>query len=78
MSAITAWVEHDEKPSLASVRAACPGCNFTDALPGPWGLKVAERTQRGAPLGSLVCDGEPNDCPPNATCGSRNRCKRAH
>jgi hypothetical protein len=78
VSAITAWVERDEKPSLASVRAACPGCNFTDALPGPWGLKVVERAQRGAPLGSLVCSGEPNDCPPATTCGARHRCKRGH
>jgi hypothetical protein len=77
VSAITAWVERDEKPSLASVRAACGGCRFSDELPGPWGLKVVERAQRGAPLGSLVCDGETNDCPPNATCGSRHRCKRA-
>jgi pimeloyl-ACP methyl ester carboxylesterase len=75
VSAITAWVEHDEKPSLASVRAACPGCSFSDALPGPWGAKVAERTQHGAPLGALVCAGEPNDCPPNTACGSRHRCK---
>ena len=75
-SAITAWVERDEKPSLASVRTLCPGCKFTDQQPGPWGLKVAERAQRGAPVGKLVCAGEPNDCPPGSTCGAKHRCKR--
>lgn len=75
--AITAWVERDEKPTLASVRAACSGCRFSDELPGPWGLKVVERTQRGAPTASLVCASEPGDCPPDATCGTRHRCKRS-
>ena len=77
VAAITGWVERNEKPSLASVRAACPGCQFTDQLPGPWGLKVVERTQKGAPLRSLVCANEPNDCPPESTCGPKHRCKRA-
>jgi pimeloyl-ACP methyl ester carboxylesterase len=77
VSAITAWVERNEKPSLPSVRAACPTCNFSDVLPGPWGLKVPERTQRGAPVGTLVCADEPNDCPPDATCGSKHRCQHA-
>ena len=74
IAGLTAWVEHDQKPSLASVRTACPGCNFTDALPGPFGAKVPERTQRGAPLASLVCANEENDCPPGAICSER----RAH
>jgi pimeloyl-ACP methyl ester carboxylesterase len=77
LAAVTAWVERGETPSLASVRAACPGCTFTDQLPGPWGAKVVERAQRGAPLRSLVCSGEPNDCPRGATCGAKRRCKRA-
>jgi hypothetical protein len=76
VDALVAWVEHDQKPTLASVRADCPGCRFTDELPGPWGLKVVERAQRGAPTGSLVCANEPNDCPPGGTCGSKLRCKR--
>ena len=67
-----------EKPSLASVRTACPGCNFTDALPGPFGLKVPERTQHGAPLASLVCGNETNDCPPGAVCSERKaHCARS-
>jgi hypothetical protein len=78
VSAITSWVGQNQEPSLASVRAACPppGCRFSDTLPGPWGLKVVERAQRGAPIGSLVCSGEPNDCPPSATCGAHHRCRR--
>ncbi len=76
LSAITAWVEHGEKPGVASVRAACPTCRFSDDVPGPWGLKVVERTQRGAPVGTLVCSNEPNDCPPKSSCGARHRCKR--
>jgi pimeloyl-ACP methyl ester carboxylesterase len=75
VSAITAWVEKNEKPSLASVRAACPTCRFSDDLPRPWGLKVVERTQRGAPVASLVCSDEPNDCPPGTTCGPKHHCK---
>ena len=78
VNAITAWVERDEKPSLASVRVACPGCNFSDDLPGAWGLKVVERSQRGAPVASLACDGSPNDCPAGATCvEAKGRCRGA-
>jgi pimeloyl-ACP methyl ester carboxylesterase len=76
IDAITAWVERDEKPSLASVRAACPACAFSDLLPGPWGLKVVEREQRGAPVATLPCDGSPGDCPADATCvEAKRRCK---
>lgn len=78
VSAITAWVEHDQKPSLASVRAACPTCRFSDDLPGPWGSKVPERTQHGAPIPSLVCSNELNDCPPESVCGPKHHCKRSH
>ena len=77
VSALIGWVERDEKPTLASVRALCPACKFTDQQPGPWGLKVVERLQRGAPIGKLVCSSEPNDCPPESTCGTKHRCKRA-
>lgn len=76
VDALVGWVERGEKPSLESVRAACPGCRFTETLPGPWGLKVVERAQRGAPVRSLVCDDEPNDCPPAASCvAAKHRCK---
>ncbi|HJQ83079.1 MAG TPA: DUF6351 family protein [Candidatus Binatia bacterium] len=76
LNAMTAWVENGTKPSLASMRAACPTCDFTDALPGPWGLKVVERRQKGVPVRSLVCSGEPGDCPAGNTCvADRHRCK---
>lgn len=70
ITALTAWVEDGEKPSTADLMAACPepACHFTDVEPGPWGLKVAEREQRGAPLESLVCTGLEGDCPADATC----------
>ena len=35
----------------------------SDATPGPFGLKVVERRQRGVPVSSLVCSAEPGDCP---------------
>jgi hypothetical protein len=76
LQAITDWVEKDRRPSLATVRAACPGCDFTDRTPGPWGLKVVERRQKGAPLRTLVCAGEPGDCPADATCSlARHHCR---
>jgi len=77
LEALTAWVEGGVKPSTASVMAACPGCKFTDERPGPWGLRVVERRQKGAPLGSLVCDGSEGDCPADATCSAtKGRCGR--
>lgn len=75
--ALTGWVERGEVPSLASVRAACPGCTWTDVTPGPWGAKVIERRQPGAPVASLVCEaGMPGECPRGAACSARaNRCR---
>ena len=68
LDALTAWVEHGQKPRLATVREACPGCTFTAESPGPFGLKVAERRQRGVPARALVCDGSPRDCPDDSSC----------
>lgn len=77
LDGITAWVERGEKPSYASVHAACPGCSFTPDAPGPYGLKVAERAQRGTPPQTLVCDGAPGDCPPGDVCDlDQYRCAR--
>lgn len=76
VQALTGWVEQGEKPSLASLRAACPTCAFTDETPGPWGARVVERRQKGAPLRSLVCGGDPGDCPTGATCvESKGHCR---
>jgi hypothetical protein len=76
LPALVGWVERGEKPDPAALRAACPGCGFADRAPGPWGLKVVERRQRGAPVRSLVCDGDPGDCPASATCVERtHRCR---
>jgi pimeloyl-ACP methyl ester carboxylesterase len=70
ITAMTAWVEQGEKPSTESLMAACPepGCHFTDEEPGPWGLRIVEREQRGAPLDSLVCTGLDGDCPAGTVC----------
>jgi pimeloyl-ACP methyl ester carboxylesterase len=75
--ALTGWVEGGTKPSTATVRAACPpGCTFTDDRPGPFGTKVIERRQKGAPVRTLVCAGETGDCPADATCDlHRRHCK---
>src|SRR5205823_10279062 len=54
LRALTAWVERDEKPSTATVSSTCGNC-LTGDVPGPWGLKVVERRQPGAPIRSLVC-----------------------
>src|SRR5204863_4653626 len=62
LNALTAWVEEGRKPSMESVSASCPACRFTDERPEPWGLKVVERRQNGAPVPLLVCAGEPGDC----------------
>jgi pimeloyl-ACP methyl ester carboxylesterase len=76
LQALTAWVEQGITPSTDSVRAACPGCRFVDTLPGPWGLKVVERRQRGVPVNALVCSGEDGDCPTGAVCDlSVHRCR---
>lgn len=77
LEALTAWVEQDVKPSTAAVQTACPTCAFVDAAPGPWGQRIVEREQRGVPLRSLVCTGEPGDCPPGTTCDlARQHCRR--
>ena len=76
LAALTDWVEKGQKPSTASLRAACPTCSFTNARPGPFGLKVVERRQRGVPVSSLVCSGEVGDCPAGATCSlGRHHCR---
>ena len=77
VDALVAWVERDQKPTPASIQAACPGCRFTDQQPGPWGLKVVERSQRGAPTASLVCSDLPNDCPPRARAARSTAAARA-
>jgi hypothetical protein len=75
LNALTGWVERGERPSTASVQASCPACRFTDQRPGPWGLKVVERRQNGAPVPLLVCSGEPGDCPAGTQCAEdRHRC----
>ena len=77
LHALTDWVEKGLKPSTSSVRAACPTlCSFTDATPGPLGVKVVERRQRGLPVSSLVCSAELGDCPARATCSlARHHCR---
>jgi hypothetical protein len=75
LDALTAWVEQDRKPTAASMDAACGGCLAANG-PGPFGAKVPERRQKGAPLRTLVCAGAPGDCPPGATCAiDRHRCE---
>jgi hypothetical protein len=75
LRALQAWVAQGTKPTTASVSAACGEC-LTSDVPGPWGLRIVERRARGVALRSLVCDGEPGDCPANATCvASTHRCK---
>jgi pimeloyl-ACP methyl ester carboxylesterase len=77
LRALTAWVEEGTKPSTASLMAACPTCRFTDDRPGPWGLRVVERRQKGVPIASLVCDGSAGDCPADTTCAvEKGRCQR--
>jgi hypothetical protein len=74
--AITAWVEDGEKPTTAVFKATCVGCSITETTPGPWGVRVAERRQRGAPVRSLVCGGAEGDCPAGATCSTKRlRCR---
>lgn len=75
--ALTGWVEEGVKPTFASVSAACPGCSLTDTAPGPWGSKVVERRQKGAPLRTLVCaEGVAGDCPDGSSCGGDLHCSR--
>jgi Tannase-like family of unknown function (DUF6351) len=75
LNALTAWVEQGQKPTMESVSASCPTCRFTADRPGPWGLKVVERRQKGAPVPVLVCSGETGDCPAGTTCDEeRHHC----
>ena len=64
---LAAWVEQGRKPTVASMNAACGDC-LAATVPGPFGLKVPERRQKGAPLRTIVCTGEPGDCPPGTVC----------
>jgi hypothetical protein len=75
LAQLTAWVEQDRMPTRESMDTACGGCLAPNG-PGPFGAKVPERRQKGAPLRTLVCTGEPGDCPPGATCDmARHRCE---
>src|SRR4029077_12011644 len=67
LQALTAWVEEGQKPSTSTVSPTCGNC-LTDKTPGPWGLKVVERVEKGAPVRSLVCSDEQGDCPPSSSC----------
>jgi hypothetical protein len=72
---VIAWVEQGVAPTTASMNAACFDC-LADAVPGPFGLKVPERRQKGAPVKSLVCSGADGDCPPGSTCDlEKHRCE---
>ena len=84
--ALTTWVEQGTKPTTQSVAATCnvlrtiPAvgggeCRFTEATPAEWGTRVIERRESGAPLRSLVCDGDPGDCPGKSTCSPDNHCR---
>jgi hypothetical protein len=72
LAELVAWVERGAKPTTASMNAACGDC-LADTVPGPFGLKVPERKQKGAPVHTLVCAGAPGDCPPGSACSPRRR-----
>lgn len=75
LRALKAWVENDTKPTTAAVSAMCNGC-LTEMTPGSWGQRIVERKAKGAPLKTLVCDGQPGDCPADASCVvAKHRCK---
>jgi pimeloyl-ACP methyl ester carboxylesterase len=75
LRALIAWVEHGQKPSTATVSPTCGNC-LTSGVPGPWGLKVVERQEKGAPVRKLVCGGETGDCPAGAMCvEARHHCR---
>jgi pimeloyl-ACP methyl ester carboxylesterase len=70
-----AWVEHGQAPTRDAMNAACFDC-LADDGPEPFGLKVPERRQKGAPLKSIVCTGEPGDCPAGTTCSpAKHHCE---
>ena len=66
------WVERGETPTTASMNAACGNC-LASTVPGPFGAKVPERKQKGAPVRKMVCAGEPGDCPAGSTCSMKTR-----
>jgi len=75
LQALTKWVENDEKPSTTTVSPTCGNC-LTSNVPGPFGLKVVERRQPGAPIRSLICSDEPGDCPAGTMCvAARHHCR---
>jgi hypothetical protein len=54
---------------------ACNG-RLATTVPGPFGARIPERRQKGAPLRRLVCAGQPGDCPPGSTCDmEKPRCE---
>jgi hypothetical protein len=73
---LTGWVDGGAAPTRAGTQALCTAleavaggpCRFIDYTPAEWGSRVIERHQRGAPLVTLVCNGDPEDCPPDASC----------
>ena len=56
------------------MNAACGNC-LADTVPGPFGLRVVERKQKGAPVRARVCTGEVGDCPTGTTCSPRHHCE---
>ena len=74
LPALTGWVEQGQKPSTAALMASCPApaCSYTETEPGPWGLKVVERVQKGVAVDSLVCSGLEGDCPSGSSCDVAN------
>jgi hypothetical protein len=83
LTALFQWVEGGAAPTAAGVQAACTvfapviggPCRIQDAEPGEWGDRVVERRQKGLKLRTLVCDGDPLDCPEDAKCSERlDRC----
>ena len=65
VDALVAWVERDQKPTLASYRPTCPGLPVHRPAAGPVGTqgRRAGAARRTHALARLLGD-EPNDCPP--------------
>jgi len=75
LAQLTAWVERGVVPTNAAMNDACRGC-LAPSVPGPFGAKVPERRQKGAPLRTMVCDGDVGDCPDGSTCDlAKHRCR---